>query len=240
VTAAERDPTFTPAGNCVPNHRHVMAGARLAEGAAADVELLRAIPGSSIVVAPADTDFADPTVAAHLEETFGGGGYTAAARGIVAARLGSRFSALDGLKAPSNCTQAADCRPGVAGCGAALMITTRWPRRAQRDQHADAGNRPEQYPAATLAPRGSTRQRRLRTLTAPRLAQPRAGRARRGDWQRARRRLIIQCRNLAIRDSTMADGTSRSRRRRKSKLMTPSGINHLVINVRDMEESARF
>ena len=43
-------------------------------------EILRTLPGSSLVNAPADSDFADPTMAAELEEAFGGGGYTALQR----------------------------------------------------------------------------------------------------------------------------------------------------------------
>jgi 4-hydroxyphenylacetate 3-monooxygenase len=43
-------------------------------------ELLRIVPGSSLVVAPTDSDLADPEVAAGLEESFGGGGYTALQR----------------------------------------------------------------------------------------------------------------------------------------------------------------
>src|SRR5262249_19215370 len=43
-------------------------------------EILRILPGSSLVVAPADTDLAAPEMAAGLEEAFGGGGYTALQR----------------------------------------------------------------------------------------------------------------------------------------------------------------
>ena len=43
-------------------------------------ELLRILPGSSLVVAPADTDLAAPEMAAGLEESFGGGNYTACQR----------------------------------------------------------------------------------------------------------------------------------------------------------------
>jgi 4-hydroxyphenylacetate 3-monooxygenase len=98
LTAAERDPTFTPAGNCVPNHRHVMAGGiALMKARPRMSELLRAIPGSSVVVAPTDTDFADPIVAAHLEETFGGGGYTAKQRAALLQLAWDHVSsALDG------------------------------------------------------------------------------------------------------------------------------------------------
>ena len=43
-------------------------------------EILRGLPGSSLINAPADTDFADPVMAAELEDAFGGGGYTAMQR----------------------------------------------------------------------------------------------------------------------------------------------------------------
>ena len=38
----------------------------------------------------------------------------------------------------------------------------------------------------------------------------------------------------------MADGTSHVVPTAPAQAMTPSGINHLVINVRDIEESHRF
>jgi hypothetical protein len=38
----------------------------------------------------------------------------------------------------------------------------------------------------------------------------------------------------------MADGTSKIVPKAPAKAMTPAGINHLVINVRDMDESHRF
>jgi 4-hydroxyphenylacetate 3-monooxygenase len=43
-------------------------------------EILRILPGSSLVVAPADSDLAAPGLAAGLEEAFAGGGYTAKQR----------------------------------------------------------------------------------------------------------------------------------------------------------------
>jgi 4-hydroxyphenylacetate 3-monooxygenase len=43
-------------------------------------EILRSLPGSSLLNAPSDTDLADPEIAADLEEAFGGGGYTALQR----------------------------------------------------------------------------------------------------------------------------------------------------------------
>jgi aromatic ring hydroxylase len=64
-----------------PNHLHLSAGslamlwARLHMG-----EILRILPGSSLVVAPTDRDLADPAMARGLEESFAGDGYTARQR----------------------------------------------------------------------------------------------------------------------------------------------------------------
>jgi 4-hydroxyphenylacetate 3-monooxygenase len=43
-------------------------------------EILRILPGSSLVVAPSDGDLAAPELVAGLEDSFGGGGYTAMQR----------------------------------------------------------------------------------------------------------------------------------------------------------------
>jgi 4-hydroxyphenylacetate 3-monooxygenase len=43
-------------------------------------EILRILPGSSLVVAPTDRDLADPALAGGLEESFAGGGYSAKQR----------------------------------------------------------------------------------------------------------------------------------------------------------------
>ena len=43
-------------------------------------EVLRTLPGSSLVVAPTDRDLAEPALAQGLEESFAGGGYTARQR----------------------------------------------------------------------------------------------------------------------------------------------------------------
>jgi len=59
--------------------------------------LLRIIPGSSLVVAPGDRDLATPELAAGLEESFGGGGYTAAQRSALLQMAWDHVSsALDG------------------------------------------------------------------------------------------------------------------------------------------------
>src|SRR5437667_679393 len=81
LTAAERDPDFTPAGYCFPNHAHLAAGGiALFKARQRISETLRALPGSSLVVAPTDHDLAAPELASGLEESFGGGGYTALQR----------------------------------------------------------------------------------------------------------------------------------------------------------------
>ncbi len=79
--AAERDPQFTPAGYCYPNLCHLAAGSiAMLKARPRMSEILRTLPGSSLVVAPTDLDLASPEVAAGLEESFAGGGYTALQR----------------------------------------------------------------------------------------------------------------------------------------------------------------
>ncbi len=80
-TAAERDPQFTTAGYCFPNQCHLAAGSiAMLKARPRMSEMLRIVPGSSLVVAPTDRDLAAPEVAAGLEESFAGGGYTALQR----------------------------------------------------------------------------------------------------------------------------------------------------------------
>ena len=79
--AAERDPLFTAAGYCFPNPCHLAAGSlALLQARPRMSEILRIVPGSSLVVAPTDRDLAAPEVAAGLEESFAGGGYSATQR----------------------------------------------------------------------------------------------------------------------------------------------------------------
>lgn len=81
LVAAERDPQFNAAGNCYPNICHLAAGSIAMLKARPHMsEMLRIVPGSSLVVAPTDRDLASPEVAAGFEETFGGGDYTALQR----------------------------------------------------------------------------------------------------------------------------------------------------------------
>jgi 4-hydroxyphenylacetate 3-monooxygenase len=81
ITAAELDPHLTPAGYALPGLVHIAAGSiAMLKARHRMAEILRSLPGSSLVMAPADTDLAAPEVAAGLEESFGGGGYTALQR----------------------------------------------------------------------------------------------------------------------------------------------------------------
>jgi 4-hydroxyphenylacetate 3-monooxygenase len=81
ITAAELDPSVSHQGYAVPGLLHVAVGSLAMLRARQRVtELLRILPGSSLVVAPADSDLAAPEMAAGLEDSFGGGGYTARQR----------------------------------------------------------------------------------------------------------------------------------------------------------------
>jgi len=96
--AAELDPELTSEGYCYPNHRHVAAGSiAMLQARPRMSEILRILPGSSLIVAPSDRDLAAPAVAAGLEEAFGGGGYTAKQRSAVLQMAWDHVSsALDG------------------------------------------------------------------------------------------------------------------------------------------------
>src|SRR6516225_7937298 len=81
LTATERDPQFTQEGYCVPNHSHLsVGGIAILKARQRMAEILRILPGSSLVVAPSDRDLAAPEMAAGLESAFGGGGYSAVQR----------------------------------------------------------------------------------------------------------------------------------------------------------------
>jgi aromatic ring hydroxylase len=81
LRATELDPTFTPEGFCSPNHVHLSAASiAMLKARPRMQDIMRSLPGSSLVVAPSDQDLADPALAAGLEASFGGGGYTAMQR----------------------------------------------------------------------------------------------------------------------------------------------------------------
>ena len=97
-TAAELEPDLTADGLCVPRRVHVAAGSiAMQKSRQRMAEILRILPGSSLVVAPSDKDLASPEVAAGLEESFGGGGYTALQRAALLQLASDHVaSALDG------------------------------------------------------------------------------------------------------------------------------------------------
>jgi aromatic ring hydroxylase len=80
-TATELDPEFTAEGFCAPNRAHLSVGALAMLRARPHMdEILRSLPGSSLVVAPSARDLAHPELAQGLEESFAGGGYSAVQR----------------------------------------------------------------------------------------------------------------------------------------------------------------
>jgi aromatic ring hydroxylase len=101
ITAAELDPEWSTAGYAMPNNRHIASGNIVMLKARQRLtEMLRILPGSSLVVAPSDTDIADPAMAAGLEESFGGGGYTALQRAALLQLAWDHISSgLDGREA---------------------------------------------------------------------------------------------------------------------------------------------
>jgi aromatic ring hydroxylase len=81
LTAAELDPQMTQAGYVYPGLVHIAAGSiAMLKARQRITEILRMLPGSSLVMAPTDADLAAPEMGVGLEETFGGGGYTALQR----------------------------------------------------------------------------------------------------------------------------------------------------------------
>ena len=101
MMAAELDPEVSVSGHALPNQIHVAAaGINTLRVRQRMGEILRGLPGSSLTNAPADTDFADPVMAAELEDAFGGGGYTAMQRAALLQLAWDQVSSgLDGREA---------------------------------------------------------------------------------------------------------------------------------------------
>lgn len=97
-TAAELDPDVSEAGYAIPGRLHVAAGSIAMQRTRQRIaEILRILPGSSLVVTPSDTDLASPDVGAGLAESFEGGGYTALQRSALLQLASDHvISALDG------------------------------------------------------------------------------------------------------------------------------------------------
>jgi 4-hydroxyphenylacetate 3-monooxygenase len=101
VTASELDPEYSAGGYLMPGQLHVASASIYTLRARQRVaEILRGLPGSSIVIAPADTDFDDEFMARELEEAFGGGGYSAKQRAALLQLAWDHVaSSLDGREA---------------------------------------------------------------------------------------------------------------------------------------------
>ncbi|HEY3911517.1 MAG TPA: 4-hydroxyphenylacetate 3-hydroxylase N-terminal domain-containing protein [Stellaceae bacterium] len=127
ITAAERDPDFTPSGYCFPDHAHLAAGGiALFKARQRISEILRIVPGSSLVVAPSDEDLADPALASGLEDSFGGGGYTALQRAALLQLAADHVSsALDGRESAFE-----------LHASGGLVNWRHWLRRSFRDYNA--------------------------------------------------------------------------------------------------------
>ncbi len=97
-TAAELDPERSFEGYAIPNRSHVASGSlAMLKARQRMAEILRTLPGSSIVIAPTDTDLASGEVGAGLEESFAGGGYTALQRAALLQLASDHvISSLDG------------------------------------------------------------------------------------------------------------------------------------------------
>jgi aromatic ring hydroxylase len=98
ITAAELDPETSAEGLVFPNRSHIAAGTIAIQKARQRMaEILRILPGSSLVVAPSDKELATTELAAGLEDSFGGGGYTALQRSALLQLASDHVaSALDG------------------------------------------------------------------------------------------------------------------------------------------------
>ena len=135
LVATELDPVFTPEGFCAPNHAHLSAGSiAMLKARPRMGEILRALPGSSLVVAPSDQDLADPELAAGLEESFAGGGYTALQRSALLQMAWDHVgSALDHRESVYELhANGGAAELGAIGCGAASIVTMNWPMACLR------------------------------------------------------------------------------------------------------------
>ena len=147
LTACERDPRFTETGYCVPNHAHLaVGGIAILKARQRMAEILRIVPGSSLVVCPSDKDLAAPEVAAGLAGFFRRRRlYGIAALGLAADGVGSR---LVGARRPRIRLRIARQRrhSGVARPAAPQFraLQRARERRSRPARHADARDRPRQ------------------------------------------------------------------------------------------------
>ena len=177
-TAAELDPDVSTAGYCVPGRGHVAAGSIAMQKARQRMaEILRIVPGSSLVVAPSDKDLTSPEVGAGLEESFGGGQYTALQRAALLQLAADHVSsALDGRESAFE-LHANGGLVGLARAAPARVhrVQRAGQRRAARPQPRHAGDR-------SGRPAGHRRCRNDAPSLRPRPVPP--GPRSRRDWDR--------------------------------------------------------
>lgn len=78
LTAATLEPKTSAAGYLYPNPLHLASATVYTLGVRQRMaEILRDLPGSSLVITPTDLDFQNEEMAGYLEKSFGGGDYTA-------------------------------------------------------------------------------------------------------------------------------------------------------------------
>jgi 4-hydroxyphenylacetate 3-monooxygenase len=81
LTASYYEPILTPGGYMLPTPLHVASAAIYTfRNRQRMSDILRQLPGSSLVIRPTDVEFEDPEMAEAMEAGFGGGGYTAKQR----------------------------------------------------------------------------------------------------------------------------------------------------------------
>ena len=126
LTAATLEPKTSAAGYLYPNpatrgfvHRlHVEVRQRMAE-------ILRDLPGSSLVITPTDVDFEDEEMAGYLEKSFGGGGYTAQQRAALLNLVWDHVSSgLDGRESAFEMHASGGLALWRAACSAGLTEVT--------------------------------------------------------------------------------------------------------------------
>ena len=184
-TAAELDPELTAEGYCIPGRGHIAAGTiAMLKARQRMAEILRILPGSSLVVAPSDKDLAAPEVGAGLDGIVRGRRlHGAAALGLAAAGLRPRQLR---ARRPRVGLRAARQRrhPGVARTAAPLLQPLQRARQRcpalPEPRHAQARSRgpsrrsphpaPPGEPAAVARGRSAAitrRQRRTVPGTSP-------------------------------------------------------------------------
>ena len=148
-TAAERDPQFTAAGYCYPNECHLAAGSiAMLKARPGMSEMLRIVPGSSLVVAPGDTrsrragDCRRAGRIVQRRRLYRVAAFRAVADGVGPCVVGARRARVR-VRAACQWRHPRMARPAAARLRG-LQRTRQW--RAAPTQRGDAGDRPQPHP----------------------------------------------------------------------------------------------